>query len=229
MFKRRLITADQASVFMAMTFEQRSSSLGHQCLMTFEQRSSSLGHQCLMTFEQRSSSLGHQCLMMSDHNSSDLAPQRQEMSVENVSSGLVPQGQKASDYDNSDPVPPRQNVVPSAEKTDSSQQGLEFLFSPLLEEYYNPTHGLAEENNNDQAPNASFQEAEFINPFCTRVQEIGESSSRNIDNTDVHSFQPQSHDYRWTRDHPLEQVRGNPSMPVTFHLSIHKVVQNAKE
>ncbi|GJT38122.1 retrovirus-related pol polyprotein from transposon TNT 1-94 [Tanacetum coccineum] len=55
--------------------------------------------------------------MMSDHNSSDLAPQRQEMSVENVSSGLVPQGQKASDYDNSDPVPPRQNVVPTAEKT----------------------------------------------------------------------------------------------------------------
>ncbi|GJR90773.1 retrovirus-related pol polyprotein from transposon TNT 1-94 [Tanacetum coccineum] len=46
--------------------------------------------------------------MMSDHNSSDLAPQRQEMSVENVSSGLVPQGQKASDYDNSDPVPQRQ-------------------------------------------------------------------------------------------------------------------------
>ncbi|GJX84842.1 retrovirus-related pol polyprotein from transposon TNT 1-94 [Tanacetum coccineum] len=44
-------------------------------------------------------------------------------------------------------------------------------------------------------------------------QEIGESSSRTIDNTDVHSFQPQSHDYRWTRDHPLEQVRGNPSKP----------------
>ncbi|GJT87543.1 retrovirus-related pol polyprotein from transposon TNT 1-94 [Tanacetum coccineum] len=152
--------------------------------------------------------------MMSDHNSSDLAPQRQEMSVENVSSGLVPQGQKASDYDNSDPVPPRQNVVPTAEKTDSSHQGLEFLFSPLIEEYYTPTHGQAEENNNDQAPNASFQEDEFINPFCTRVQETGESSSRNIDNTDVHSFQPQSHDYRWTRDHPLEQVRGNPTMPV---------------
>ncbi|GJX99562.1 hypothetical protein Tco_0356581 [Tanacetum coccineum] len=94
MFKRCLIAADQASVFMAM---------------------------------------------MSDHNSSNLAPQRQEMSVENVSSGLVPQGQKASDYDNSDPVPPRQNVVPSAGKIDSSQQGLEFLFSPLLEEYYNPT------------------------------------------------------------------------------------------
>ncbi|GJW17065.1 retrovirus-related pol polyprotein from transposon TNT 1-94 [Tanacetum coccineum] len=104
--------------------------------------------------------------MMSDHNSSDLAPQRQEMSVENVSSGLVPQGQKASDYDNSDPVPPRQNVVPfpSSIKTDS---------------YINQLH-----------------------------------PARNIDNTDVHSFQPQSHDFRWTRDHPLEQIRGNPSMPV---------------
>ncbi|GJU67441.1 retrovirus-related pol polyprotein from transposon TNT 1-94 [Tanacetum coccineum] len=151
---------------------------------------------------------------MYDHNSSDLEPQRQEMSVENVSSGLVSQGQKASDYDKYDPVPPRQNVVPTAEKTDSSQQGLEFLFSPLLEEYYNPAHGHAEDNKNDQAPNASFQEDEFINPFCIWVQEISEPSSCNIDNTDVHSFQPHNHDYRWTRDHPLEQVRGNPTMPV---------------
>ncbi|GJW99527.1 retrovirus-related pol polyprotein from transposon TNT 1-94 [Tanacetum coccineum] len=103
--------------------------------------------------------------MMSDHNSLDLTPQRQEMSVENVSLGLVPQGQKASDYDISDPVPPRQNVVPTVEKIDSSQQGLEFIFSPLLEDYYNPTHGLAEENNNDQAPNASVQHDDFFNPF----------------------------------------------------------------
>ncbi|GJU32012.1 ribonuclease H-like domain-containing protein [Tanacetum coccineum] len=42
---------------------------------------------------------------------------------------------------------------------------LEFLFSPLIEEYYNPAYGHAEDNNNDQAPNASFQEDEFINPF----------------------------------------------------------------
>ncbi|GJS25074.1 retrovirus-related pol polyprotein from transposon TNT 1-94 [Tanacetum coccineum] len=48
-------------------------------------------------------------------------------------------------------------------------------------------NGHAEDNNNDQALNASFQEAEFINLFCTRVQEIGESSSRNIDNTDMHN------------------------------------------
>ncbi|GJX10988.1 hypothetical protein Tco_0200847 [Tanacetum coccineum] len=68
--------------------------------------------------------------MMSDHNSSDLAPQRQEI----------------------------QNVVPTAEKTDSSQQGLEFLFSPLLEEYYNQTTVMPEDTTIDQAPKHSFYE-----------------------------------------------------------------------
>ncbi|GJX92564.1 retrovirus-related pol polyprotein from transposon TNT 1-94 [Tanacetum coccineum] len=33
-------------------------------------------------------------------------------------------------------------------------------------------HGHAEDNNNDQASNASFQEAKFINPFCTRTKFI---------------------------------------------------------
>ncbi|GJT78217.1 retrovirus-related pol polyprotein from transposon TNT 1-94 [Tanacetum coccineum] len=124
----------------------------------------------------------------------NLAPQRQEMSVENVSSGLT------------------KFVLP--QETDSSHQELEFLFSPLIEEYYTPAHGHAEDNNNGQAPNASFQEAELSILLYTGYKEIGESSSHNIDNTDVHSFQPQSHDYRWTRDHPLEQVHGNPTMPV---------------
>ncbi|GKG26134.1 retrovirus-related pol polyprotein from transposon TNT 1-94, partial [Tanacetum coccineum] len=44
----------------------------------------------------------------------------------------------------------------------SSQQGLEFLFSPLLEEYYNPTHGLAEANNNDEDPTVMLNEARLV-------------------------------------------------------------------
>ncbi|GJX32175.1 hypothetical protein Tco_0242030 [Tanacetum coccineum] len=98
----------------------------------------------------------------------------------------------SSDYVNSDPVPPQdKNVFSCHQKNQIRHVRLEFLFSPLLEEYYNPTHGQAEENNNDQAPNASFQEAEFINPFCTRVIFPDRQNS-----------------------HPLEQVRGNPTMPV---------------
>ncbi|GJY54292.1 retrovirus-related pol polyprotein from transposon TNT 1-94 [Tanacetum coccineum] len=63
--------------------------------------------------------------------------------------------------------------------------------------------------------------AEFIQSFLvyTWYKKLVMSSSRGtliyrIFRLFVHSFQPQSHDYRWTRDHPLEQVRGNPTMPV---------------
>ncbi|GKF62801.1 hypothetical protein Tco_0182855, partial [Tanacetum coccineum] len=70
-----------------------------------------------------------------------------------------------------------------------------------------PTNVHAEENNDNQA--------EFTNPFCTPVQEIAESSSRNIGTSNVHTCnQPQYSEYRWTKDHPLTQVRGNPSKPV---------------
>ncbi|GJU04706.1 hypothetical protein Tco_1121136 [Tanacetum coccineum] len=73
-----------------------------------------------------------------------------------------------------------------------------------VEEPSTPTNVHAEENNDDQA--------EFTNPFCTSVQEVAESSSHNIDNSNMHTFnQPQDSKFRWTKDHPLTQVRGNPS------------------
>ncbi|GKA41567.1 retrovirus-related pol polyprotein from transposon TNT 1-94 [Tanacetum coccineum] len=131
-----------------------------------------------------------------------------ETSVANDTSGLVPQRQKASVYDNSDPDLQLQNVSPLADTTVPSQQELDLLFGPLYDEFFNagtlrvnksssptdnsaqqdtlpsmnihpttkpstPTHVNAEENNNDQAA--------FINPFCTPIQEVAESSSRNIE------------------------------------------------
>ncbi|GKA46976.1 hypothetical protein Tco_0739859 [Tanacetum coccineum] len=78
-----------------------------------------------------------------------------------------------------------------------------------------PTNFIAEENNDNQAEDTQFQQNEFINPFCTPVREVAESSSRNIDNSNMHTFY-QQHDseYRWTKDHPLEQVIGNSSKQV---------------
>ncbi|GJS16613.1 hypothetical protein Tco_0411085 [Tanacetum coccineum] len=72
----------------------------------------------------------------SDQIRSDLTPNRQETSVDNISSDLVSNKQKASDYDISGPVPPRKNVVSLADKTDSSQKEMEFLFNHLFEEYF---------------------------------------------------------------------------------------------
>nr|GFB83293.1 hypothetical protein [Tanacetum cinerariifolium] len=77
-----------------------------------------------------------------------------------------------------------------------------------------PTYVHAEENNDNQAEEEHLQDDEFTNPLCIPVQEVAESSSHNIGNLNVHTFnQPQVFEYRWTKDHPLEQVRRNPSKP----------------
>nr|GFB40555.1 Gag-Pol polyprotein [Tanacetum cinerariifolium] len=43
----------------------------------------------------------------------------------------------------------------------------------------------------------------------------GETSSRHVDSSNMHTFyQRYSSKHRWTKDHPLEQVIGNPSQSV---------------
>nr|GEU29362.1 Gag-Pol polyprotein [Tanacetum cinerariifolium] len=118
-------------------------------------------------------------------------------------SGLVPQQQKVSDYDNPDPVPPRQDVSSLADADSTSAPSTH-------------TNVHAEENNYDQAEEGEqLHDNEFNNPFCAPAQEEAESSSHNIGNSNVPTFnQPHVSEYRWTKDHPLEQVHGNPSRPV---------------
>ncbi|GJV09244.1 hypothetical protein Tco_1346900 [Tanacetum coccineum] len=123
--------------------------------------------------------------MTFEHNSSSL--RIHDHSNEPSSSTLVPNGS------------------PPADINAPSLQELEFLFSPLFEEYFTagnqkpitPTINVnAKENNNDQAADAQIKENEFYNIFSTLIREEAESSSCN------------------TKDHSLEQVHGNPSKPV---------------
>nr|GFC82802.1 Gag-Pol polyprotein [Tanacetum cinerariifolium] len=132
-----------------------------------------------------------------------VVPQRQETSVTNNTSGLIPQRQKASDYDNPDPVPQRQDVYSSADADVPSQQELDMLFGPLYDEFFNAgtnpstkipstsapsayTNIHAEENNNDQAEEREhIPNDEFTNPFCAPTQEVVESSSHNISNSNT--------------------------------------------
>ncbi|GJU53470.1 retrovirus-related pol polyprotein from transposon TNT 1-94 [Tanacetum coccineum] len=63
--------------------------------------------------------------------------------------------------------------------------------------------------------NAQFDEDEFINIFSTPVQEQGETSSRHVDSSNMHTFyQHHPSAQHWTKDHPLEQVIGNPSQSI---------------
>nr|GEY59862.1 hypothetical protein [Tanacetum cinerariifolium] len=124
-----------------------------------------------------------------DHNnepsSSKLVPNVVPQANKTATSRQVPRSPmtKASDYDNPDSVPQRQDVYSSADADVPSQQELDMLFGPLYDEFFNT--------------------------------EVAESSSHNIGNLNVSTFnQPHVSEYRWTKDHPLEQVRGNPSRPV---------------
>nr|GEZ84805.1 hypothetical protein [Tanacetum cinerariifolium] len=65
------------------------------------------------------------------------------------------------------------------------------------------------------AKNDQVADDEFINIFSTPVQDQGETSSRHVDSSNMHTFyQRYPSEHRWTKDHPLEQVIGNPSQSV---------------
>nr|GEZ45408.1 hypothetical protein [Tanacetum cinerariifolium] len=67
----------------------------------------------------------------------------------------------------------------------------------------------------DNVPNAEFEGDLFVNPFGTPSTESAVSSTQYVDPSNMHMFyQPCPHDYQWTKDHPLEQVIGEPSRPV---------------
>nr|GFA70072.1 retrovirus-related Pol polyprotein from transposon TNT 1-94 [Tanacetum cinerariifolium] len=67
----------------------------------------------------------------------------------------------------------------------------------------------------ENVPNAMFDANSLVNPFATTSTSAAESSSQNVDPSNMHTFyQPYPHEFQWTKDHPLEQVLGEPSRPV---------------
>nr|GFB25141.1 Gag-Pol polyprotein [Tanacetum cinerariifolium] len=65
-------------------------------------------------------------------------------------------------------------------------------------------------------PNAMVDGNTFFNPFANSSTSAAASSShQNVDPSNMHTFyQPYPHEFQWTKDHPLEQVIGEPSRPV---------------
>nr|GFD19516.1 opie2 pol protein [Tanacetum cinerariifolium] len=74
---------------------------------------------------------------------------------------------------------------------------------------------ISSENINQAEPHAENDQVaddEFINIFSTLVQDQGETSSRHVDSSNMHTFyQHYPSEHHWTKDHPLEQATGNPS------------------
>nr|GEZ87815.1 Gag-Pol polyprotein [Tanacetum cinerariifolium] len=137
--------------------------------------------------------------MVSDQISSDPAPECQSMAL---------------NHDSLSPTNQRQANVPQADRTVTTSNELDLLFSPMFDELLN---GSSKNINQAKtyAENDQVADDEFINIFSTPVQDQGETSSRHVDLSNMHTFyQRYPSEHRWTKDHPLEQVIGNPSQSV---------------
>nr|GEX91967.1 hypothetical protein [Tanacetum cinerariifolium] len=148
--------------------------------------------------------------MASDHVSSDPTPECQRMALE---------------HDSLSPAIQRQENVTQVDKTVTTSNELDLLFSLMFDELLNGSSKVVSKSSavsTADAPNqqmveeyAQVENDEFINIFCTPVQDRGETLSRHVDSSNMHKFyQHHPSKHRWTKDHPLEQVIRNPSQSV---------------
>ncbi|GJZ82068.1 retrovirus-related pol polyprotein from transposon TNT 1-94 [Tanacetum coccineum] len=223
-----------------MTFEHISSSLNPQCQMTFEHISSSLNPQCQMASDHVSSDPGPQCsTTVLEQDSLSPGPQSQE-NVPQVAETVTTSNELELLYspmfsellNGNSPVVSKSSAVHAADNPDKRQQHNTTHTSTTTDVADPPplnihsTHQTPTQVPTVTAPeniiqaetnteNAQFDDDEFINIFSTPVQEQGETSSRHVDSSNMHTFyQHHPSAQRWTKDHPLEQVIGNPSQSI---------------
>nr|GEY16884.1 hypothetical protein [Tanacetum cinerariifolium] len=213
--------------------------------------------------DQNSSDPAPECqTMVLDQNSSDPAPECQTMMSDQTSSDPAPECQTmALNHDSLSPANQRQANVTQADRTVTTSNEMDLLFSPLFDELLNGSSNVVSKsfavsaadapnqrqqyttpltNHTTSAPTCQFPtlaptvisfkninqaethakndqvaDDEFINIFSTPVQDQGESSSRHVDSSNMHTFyQRFPSEHRRIKDHPLEQVIGNPSQPI---------------
>nr|GEU57900.1 hypothetical protein [Tanacetum cinerariifolium] len=150
-------------------------------------------------------------IMETIHANFDELPQ---MASDHVSSDPVPQCQRtALEHDSLSPDPQSQENVPIAAGTVTTSNELDLLFNPTQAPTVTSTENINQAETITE--NAQVEDDEFINIFCTPVQDRGEPLSRRVDSSNMHTFyQRHPSEHRWMKDHPLEQVIRNPSQSV---------------
>nr|GEV78297.1 retrovirus-related Pol polyprotein from transposon TNT 1-94 [Tanacetum cinerariifolium] len=109
--------------------------------------------------------------------------------------------------------------------TNSSSQATNFPITSQDVDELNSQHHVQQQGNQaylqskavaDNVKKNLFDGNTFVNPFANPSTSAAESSSsHNVDPSNMHMFyQPYPYEFQWTKDHPLEQVIGEPSGPV---------------
>nr|GFC75079.1 Gag-Pol polyprotein [Tanacetum cinerariifolium] len=119
--------------------------------------------------------------MASNQHSSDPALECQTMALEHIS--LSPERKC-------------QENVSHGDKIGTTSNELDLLFSLMFDELLNGSSKVVSKSSAVSAVDATYQ---------------GETSLRHVDSSNMHTFyQRYPSKHRWTKDHPLEQVIGNP-------------------
>nr|GEZ83022.1 Gag-Pol polyprotein [Tanacetum cinerariifolium] len=160
--------------------------------------------------------------MASDHVSSDLVLECQRMALEHDCLSPGPQYQEnVTQADRT--VVSKSFTVSTADALNQRQQHTTPLNTHITIESicHDPTQvpSVASTENINQAKiveeYAQVENDEFINIFCTLVQDREDTSSLHVDSSNMHTFyQHHPSEHGWMKDHPLKQVIGNHSQSV---------------
>ncbi|GJW85998.1 hypothetical protein Tco_0159143 [Tanacetum coccineum] len=108
-----------------------------------------------------------------------------------------------------------------------SKEDLDNLFGPMYEEYFEkkfsdtPINSAAQLTQIHEDSTFTIFKFNFV-PYNPPSHEEIESSTTALEPSNVQNFhqvQPSTH--IWTKDHPLDQVIGNPSKPVMTRQRLH--------
>nr|GFC67824.1 hypothetical protein [Tanacetum cinerariifolium] len=147
--------------------------------------------------------------MESIHVNFDELPQ---MASKQISSDPAPECQTmALKHDSLSPGRKCQENVSHGDKTGTKSNELDLLFSLMFDELLNGSSKVVSKssavsaadapNEQPQTENDQVADDEFINIFSTMVQDQGETSSRHVDSSNLHTFyQRYPSEHRWTKD-----------------------------
>nr|GEZ11797.1 hypothetical protein [Tanacetum cinerariifolium] len=196
------------------------------------------------------------------------------MALDHVSSDPVPEcPTTALEHDSLSPGLQCQKNVTQADRTVTTSNELDLLFSSMFDELLNGSSQVVSKSsaitttdalnqrqhqhitplNNQTTPdstcqvptqaptvtsnenihqeemiveNAQVENDKFINIFCTPVHDQGETSNHHVDSSNMNTFyQHHPSKYRWTKDHPLEQVSRNPSQSLELDVSLNQMAR----
>nr|GEX24221.1 hypothetical protein [Tanacetum cinerariifolium] len=177
-----------------------------------------------MAFEQRSLKPGLQCMTSGQISSGlDLTYAPSTITTQQPTEGELDLLFEAmyDDYFGGQPSANVENVPPVQEPqvrqtSTASTSCADNILIPTNSSSYATNIPILSQDVEELNPNAMVDGNTFVNPFANPSisAAVASSSSQNVDPSNMHTFyQPYPHEFQWTKDHPLEQVIGEPSRP----------------